>query len=174
VEKCGRARQATDVNIRRRMRFACWIPEATDIHSEYVILITFSLQQWLRERALMFRYTYIACLVFFFFCQKPVRLLGEYPNGYCRPLELNYRRLSTIFWRNLKVTATRNLHTYATDTRTYVRPWKQGLELELSMAVRNVVRVCYAQCTAPALHEYRHSFCPTSVIVIVDVTLKPR
>jgi hypothetical protein len=27
VEKYGTARQATDANIIRRMRFACWIPE---------------------------------------------------------------------------------------------------------------------------------------------------
>ena len=30
-----------------RMRIACWIPKATNTHSEYVILITFPLQQWL-------------------------------------------------------------------------------------------------------------------------------
>jgi hypothetical protein len=30
---------------------------------QYVILITFPRPQWFRERALMFRYTYIACLV---------------------------------------------------------------------------------------------------------------
>jgi hypothetical protein len=41
VEKYGRARQATDDNIIRRMRFACWITKATDTHSEYVILIAF-------------------------------------------------------------------------------------------------------------------------------------
>ena len=38
MEKYGTARQATDGNIIRRMRFACWITKATDIHSEYVIL----------------------------------------------------------------------------------------------------------------------------------------
>ena len=37
--------------------------KTTDAHSEYVILIAFSRQQWLRERALLLRYTYIACLV---------------------------------------------------------------------------------------------------------------
>ena len=31
--------QATDDNIIRCMRFGCWIIEATDTHSEYVILI---------------------------------------------------------------------------------------------------------------------------------------
>jgi len=34
-----------------RMRIACWIPKATDTHSEYVILIAFPLQQRLRELA---------------------------------------------------------------------------------------------------------------------------
>jgi hypothetical protein len=33
VEKYGRFRQATDDNIIRRMRFACWGNKATDIHS---------------------------------------------------------------------------------------------------------------------------------------------
>jgi len=38
---CGRADQATDGNIIRRMRSACWIINATDAHSEYVIHISF-------------------------------------------------------------------------------------------------------------------------------------
>jgi len=32
-----------------RMRIACWIPKATDTHSEYVIFIAFPLQQWLHK-----------------------------------------------------------------------------------------------------------------------------
>jgi hypothetical protein len=51
VEKYGRARQDTDDNIIRRMRFVCWITKATDTHWEYVILIAYQRQQWLRERA---------------------------------------------------------------------------------------------------------------------------
>ena len=35
----------------RRMRCACWIPKATDTHSEYVILGAFRRQQCLRGRA---------------------------------------------------------------------------------------------------------------------------
>jgi hypothetical protein len=57
------ARQATDGNIIRRMRFACWITKATNTHSEYVTLTALPLQQWLRERASMLRYTHIACVV---------------------------------------------------------------------------------------------------------------
>jgi hypothetical protein len=49
VEKYGRPRQATQNNIILRMRFACWITKATDTHSQYVILIAFPRQQWLRE-----------------------------------------------------------------------------------------------------------------------------
>jgi hypothetical protein len=45
------------------MRFAWWIINATDTHSEYVILNAFPRQQWLRERASVLRYTYIACLL---------------------------------------------------------------------------------------------------------------
>ena len=39
---------------------ACWVPKATNTHSEYVILIAFLLQQWLHERASVFHYTHIA------------------------------------------------------------------------------------------------------------------
>ena len=45
------------------MRIACWIPKATDTHSEYVMLIVFPLQQWLYEHVPSLRYTYIDCLV---------------------------------------------------------------------------------------------------------------
>ena len=34
-----------------RMRTACWLPKATNTHTEYVTLIAFARQQWLRERA---------------------------------------------------------------------------------------------------------------------------
>ena len=33
-----------------RMRIACWIPNATNTLSGYVILFAFTRQQWLRER----------------------------------------------------------------------------------------------------------------------------
>ena len=43
----------------------CWIPKATNTHSECVILTAFSLQQWLYKRGSMLRYTYIACQFLF-------------------------------------------------------------------------------------------------------------
>jgi hypothetical protein len=45
------------------MRFACWIPKATNTHTQYVILIAFPLQLWLNERSSVLRHTYMACLV---------------------------------------------------------------------------------------------------------------
>jgi hypothetical protein len=45
-----------------RMRIACWIPKATDTHSECALLIAFPLQQWLHDRASMLR-LYVHCLL---------------------------------------------------------------------------------------------------------------
>jgi hypothetical protein len=60
MEKYGRAGHATDVNIIWRMYFVCWIPKATNTHSEYAIFFAFPCQQWLRERACVA--TYVRCL----------------------------------------------------------------------------------------------------------------
>ena len=54
-----------------RTRYACSIPKATNTRSESVIITDFPLQQRLHERASMLRYTYIACLVFFYALQSP-------------------------------------------------------------------------------------------------------
>ena len=45
VEKYSRAGQATDSKMAHA--HSCWIPKATNTHSEYVILIAFPLQQLL-------------------------------------------------------------------------------------------------------------------------------
>ena len=51
-----------------RMCIACWVPKATNTHSQYVILISLTLQQWLHERVSVLRHTYIAFLVLYFLC----------------------------------------------------------------------------------------------------------
>ena len=61
MEKYGRTRQATDDNIIRLMRVACWITKATDSHPEYVILLFRA--NWLCERVSLLRSPYIAYLV---------------------------------------------------------------------------------------------------------------
>ena len=59
VEICDTARQATDDNKRRRMRFECW----TNTHAEYVIdyLLLFQRQQWLHKRVSVLT-LYVHCL----------------------------------------------------------------------------------------------------------------
>jgi hypothetical protein len=46
----------------RHLRVACWLPKATNTHSE-CMFIAVPLQQWLHERSPILRCTYIACLV---------------------------------------------------------------------------------------------------------------
>ena len=56
--------QDKDENIIWRMRLACWIPKATDTHSEYSVIIAFPRQEMVTGRRLtMLRYTHIACLI---------------------------------------------------------------------------------------------------------------
>ena len=63
VEKDGRATKATNDTIIRRMRFACWIPKAADIHSEYVILIKFHCHSGVANAPQYYVYTCISPLV---------------------------------------------------------------------------------------------------------------
>ena len=57
------------------IRISRWIPKATNTHSQYALLITVPLQQWLHERVSMLRYTYTACLRFIFSCSSFLLLL---------------------------------------------------------------------------------------------------
>jgi len=50
-------------DIIRRMRIECWTPQATNTHSECVILITFPLQQWLYERTSVLHYNTLPVLI---------------------------------------------------------------------------------------------------------------
>jgi len=50
VEIYCKARQVTGENIIRHMHFACWIPQAKNTHSEYMIVIAFGRQHLLCER----------------------------------------------------------------------------------------------------------------------------
>jgi len=68
-KKYGRSRRATEGNIIRRMRIACWISKAIDRHSNCVILTAFPRQQVLTRIRLFFEshYTYhVACLLCFY------------------------------------------------------------------------------------------------------------
>jgi len=74
VEKYGRARQDTDNNIIRRMRFAYLITKATDARSEYLIHITFPRQQWLDVCALILHYLLLPCFLLFLATTPTIRI----------------------------------------------------------------------------------------------------
>ena len=61
----------------RRMRFACWITKTTEGRSEYLILIAFLRQQWLRViRTLSCLYELFVNRVMAFACNKCVCFVG--------------------------------------------------------------------------------------------------
>ena len=69
MEKYRIAWQATDDNRLQSMLLVCWIPKATNPHSEYVIINDFPLQTLLHACAEMLRYThfvlfFVDCLLF--------------------------------------------------------------------------------------------------------------
>jgi hypothetical protein len=63
-------------------RIACWITKATNTQSEYVIVIAFPREQWLRERASMLRYSTMPIL----FQSALFYLLLAGIEGYCYTL----------------------------------------------------------------------------------------
>ena len=62
MEKYCRAEQATDDNIIRRMRIACWMRKAANTQLDCAVLIAYPMHQWLHESASVLGYTYKACL----------------------------------------------------------------------------------------------------------------
>jgi hypothetical protein len=48
----------------RRMRITCWIPKATNTHTDCVILIACPRQQWLGERASVLKFIHLLPVLF--------------------------------------------------------------------------------------------------------------
>ena len=61
MRKYGTTRQATNDSIIRRMRYACWLPKATDTHSEYVITYCFPTAKMVAREHLNIA-LYVRCL----------------------------------------------------------------------------------------------------------------
>ena len=66
-------------SIIQRMRIACWTPEATSTHSEYVILIAFPQQLLFRERTWM-SCLYVHCLCCYF-CDVLISMVMNLRDG---------------------------------------------------------------------------------------------
>ena len=65
-----------------RTRITCWIPKATNTHSDYIILISFLLQQWLHERTSVSHSRYIACFVYILQLFSPYMDSYSYREGF--------------------------------------------------------------------------------------------
>jgi len=76
-----------------RMRSAYWIPKSINTHPEYVVLIAFPLQQWLRAHASVLRHTYIA------FFLKMVYSLSKYDVKYHPQKCSNYYLIQDVVVR---------------------------------------------------------------------------
>jgi hypothetical protein len=102
----------------RLMGFSCWVTNATDTHpdTEYVIIITFPLQKWLRDCASLLRYTYIVCLVRFEWSDvswwKGLRSRNTDETGY----------RSFVHWLNL---ATQILKLQVSQWSEYCKSWRR-------------------------------------------------
>ena len=57
------------------MRIACRIPNATNTHSQHVLLIAFALQLWLHEHASMLRYSTVPVLLIFSVVFRPASVV---------------------------------------------------------------------------------------------------
>ena len=89
MEKYGRARQVTDDDIIRRMRFACWIAKAADTCLEYVKLNCVSMARMVSRTRLSITFirTLSVMLIIVYVLKKYVE--GDawsFPLGACRLL----------------------------------------------------------------------------------------
>ena len=113
MEIYGTARQATEENTKRCMRFAFWINKALDTHSESIIVVAFSLQQWLHNPPQYYIYTCISfpvCVNFSFYCTL------QHVQNFIRIIEHNFNMdmLNFYFviiiiisdWTNFRITQT--------------------------------------------------------------------
>ena len=97
VEKY-RAGQATD-DIILRLHFAWWVTKATNTytHSKYVILFGFLRKQWLRERASLLRYSYIA-----FLFQTVVEISSNNCEIWCGYMCITLKRMALLCYLNTR------------------------------------------------------------------------
>jgi hypothetical protein len=104
------ARQVIGDKIILRMRLPCWITKATDTHSEYVVLVSFSRQQWL-------------CVSMFHLYNNTLRVLLLQSSVH-KPAFLN-----SFFVNFIQITRTDSARTAqwthtASVIKTDLRPWR--------------------------------------------------
>jgi len=97
------------ITVQWHISLARWITEATDTHSEYVTLVVFPLQQWLRERASILR-LYAHCLPCF---MAEHGIFLWYPR--VQQLSRIHRRTSSLLSPGILVRVSTSSSTYITS-----------------------------------------------------------
>jgi hypothetical protein len=153
VDKYCTARKTTDEIC--RMRIACWNPKATDTHSQHVTLIALSMQQWLTERASVFRYEYwpvLFSLVYVIISEHAVVQLVEALRH--KPEDRGFGSLKCHCNSSLTYTSGRNMGLGSTKSLTEtstrnILEGKGGRRLELTILLLSCVhyvKICESQC----------------------------
>ena len=132
-----------------RKRTACWIPKATDTHSQYVMLLAFPLQQWLHDRFSMLRYTYIAYIASLRFWQQ----WWKFPSflGYCTALT---GKMLLMFRRSI-VPLSSGLSIFLdclTLNKTALGSWQKSINIHQS-SMRNIPADLTLQRSFVLLHR---------------------
>jgi hypothetical protein len=110
MEEYDRAREATDDNTIRRMRFACWITKATDTHSQYVPIIAFQRQQSISEDfSKLHLYAYCLPNTFYIFPQY-VQIFNTLNFTCLHSFNLFAKQKTYYLWREQKTPSIRRHH----------------------------------------------------------------
>ena len=166
VKKNGTAWQTTDDNIIGHMLIACWIPKCTNLHSEYVIIIAFTLEQWLHQRASVLPHAYFACLVDVRYEATSGRK-NTSKNKSCSVLSMNARMVkqrysSTHFQLQRYMGVSGKLHTPA--------PLSPGLK-PCTFWAPEVVSTCLEMTKYPTPTETSTPFRPSRSRVTIPIEL---
>jgi len=111
-----------------RMRFVYWITKATNVHSQYVILIAFPLQHRLQERSSMWRLN-VHCLSCFTTAQQSLvgqdpliieasRSHSDTPHSVGLLWTSDQPNAETCIWQHTKLTIDRHPCSHGIRTRT--------------------------------------------------------
>ena len=149
----------------RCMRFACWISRATGTLRIFLILIAFTGQQWLRERASVLRYGAIACLVRGCDDGNKRHLSSEY--HLIRSRQIRNCSISTIqLWiKRLEMKAP-VLDTSANYMQHYCACWPI---VQREMKRRPVLRIATSESAVPVTPGHFLEQCNTSAAVHSEV-----
>ena len=128
VEKCSVAREATDDNTIRRMRFTWWITKATDTRSYYLILKLFNGDDSTQDQYLLIYHGnngYVnASHCYVLLLGSPSVRNNWIPRSWIVGITTEYKRISVPFKRKVPIfTAFPQLHYHTINKDAHCNKW---------------------------------------------------